>query len=70
MSDQDDDNFNGFTVKELREQREIVHRAYCQKEISRDQYLDQLESIENEILVSVGFLESKIYQNETHLLFV
>ena len=50
--DNDDDECNGFTVKELKEQREIIQRAYLQKEISRKQYLNQLESIENEILVS------------------
>ena len=56
MSDNDKE-YNGFTVKELKEQRDVVHRAYYQKEISRDQYLDQLQVIENEILVSSQLLE-------------
>ena len=56
MSDNDEEH-NGFTVEELKEQRDVVHRAYYQKEISRDQYLDQLQAIENEVLVSSQLME-------------
>ncbi len=57
MSNQDE-MYSGFTVRELKEQREIIQRAYYQKEISSDQYLDQLETIENEILVRSKNLNS------------
>lgn len=52
MSSQD--NNERFSLRDLEQQREIVTRAFLNRECSRDDYKKHMDEIDREIMVSTN----------------